>query len=65
MAAVELNTAKLDLAIRQEEARKMGLVIQVFILKSQHLKRINLRIFEITVRLFKLQSCGKKMTHTL
>lgn len=37
MAAVELNTAKLDLAIRQEEARKMGLVIQVCIFRSQQL----------------------------
>jgi hypothetical protein len=38
MAAVELNTAKLDLAIRQEEARKMGLVIQVFFGRARQTK---------------------------
>ena len=53
MAAVELNTAKLDLAIRQEEARKMGLVIQVFISRSQHLISQNFHICEISILVFK------------
>ncbi len=63
MAAVELNTAKLDLAIRQEEARKMGLVIQVFFGRAHQTKDKTLLVVTgYHCSLYKLHICKPRTT---